>query len=302
MKDGNMLTCDSSLPAGHLICTHYPDGDEIKFTHLTLDNKHNVLQRVPKKCVLVFVIGGTAGIQTSAHPFELDVPAGELICIPPGHAMAIWGKPECELILLYFSKLNSCGGNLLQELAKEADGKEVTGVLRSYPIVPPLSMFLQGLIFYIDNKIHCVNLQNIKQEECLSIIRICYSHADQRGIFSSILSKDIMLRLKIMQTADSVCSVKELAHVCELSEATLKRKMQQLFGVSPYQWLLSKRNRNILFNLRRGEDLQEVATRYQFYSVRNLSRYCRRYFGVSASEISRLENDRYTEIWYNEAR
>lgn len=279
----------------HVTCPHYLDRSQVRFQHLHLSAETPFDPGRKESCMLLFLMGGCCQIKTSETGVPIKISAGELFFITAGSCFQAVGAPEGECILLHFTEFSFCENLTLQGLAQQTVLKEPQ--LGPFPIAAPLAAFLRNMIFYTDNQINCSHLQQIKQDECFILMRICYTKEILAQVFAPLLcDKNLLLKMKIQRFAAQTHTIAELAARCEMTEITMKRKIPVLFGISAHQWMLRQRNRQILFDLRNGHTPKEICFTYNYSSLSNFTAYCKRQFGFTPSQIIRLPQKEYTEL------
>lgn len=279
----------------HVACSHYLDKTHLKFIHLHLTDETHFTPNRNESSMLFFLIAGACRVETSERGETIDIKEGQLIFITAGCHFKATGHPHGECIILLFNEFSFCENLTLQNLAQQVN--EEYPLLEPHDMALPLKAFLKGMVFYTDNQINCAHLQQIKQDECFILMRICYTKEELARIFAPLLcSRDLVLKMKIQRFAAQARTIAELAARCEMTEITMKRKIKALFGMSAYQWMLKQRNRQILFDLRNGLTPKEICFTYDYPSLSNFAAYCKRQFGFSPSQIINMTQDEYIKL------
>lgn len=214
-----------------------------------------------------------------------------MTCLPPEEHMQLYADSDCEYLVILFHEFTGCDAISLRDIAamyRRCSGNTGATELppaRTERILPPLRKFLRMAVFYAETGVKCATLHELYAQECFILISICYSKERVARLFEPLLGDETILRTRIMAMAPIVRNTLELAQACNLSEASLKRKMKALFGKPPYRWLLEQRNRKILFELGSKIPIKEVCFRNQFPSQANFAAYCKRNFGLTPSQI-----------------
>jgi AraC family transcriptional regulator len=104
--------------------------------------------------------------------------------------------------------------------------------------------------------------------------------------------KEILHRLKTAkQYMDdeflNIADIRQVAIVCNMSEFHFFRSFKQAFGISPYQYLLSKRLEMAKELIRAGEtSITHIATYCNFSDIFTFSKAFKRQFNIAPSRIS----------------
>lgn len=289
------FTLPPSALKEHVACSHYLDKTHLKFIHLHLTDETHFTPNRNESSMLFFLISGACRVETSERGETIDIKEGQLIFITAGCHFKATGHPQGECVILRFNDFSFCENLTLQNLAQQVN--EAYPLLEPHDMALPLKAFLKGMVFYTDNQINCAHLQQIKQDECFILMRVCYTRKVLARIFAPLLcDRDLVLKMKIQQFAAQARSITELAARCEMTEITMKRKIKALFGMSAYQWMLKQRNRQILFDLRNGLTPKEICFTYDYSSLSNFTAYCKRQFGFSPSQIIKMSQEEYIKL------
>lgn len=279
----------------HVVCSHYLDKTQVKFLHLRITPEMPFIPPRTEASMLFFLVSGCCRVETSERGDSIEVQAGQLLFITAGCYFKATGAPIGECLLLRFTEFSFCENLTFQSLAPYAENLKPT--VEPYDIAPPLTLFLRNMMFYTDNQINCTHLQQIKQDECFILMRICYTKEMLARIFAPLLcDKDLALKMKIQRFAAHARTIAELAAHCKMTEITIKRKIKALFGFTAYQWMLQQRNRQILFDLRNGMTPKEICFSYSYPSQSNFASYCKRQFGFTPTQITQMPQEEYTKL------
>lgn len=279
----------------HVACSHYLDKTRVKFLHLNLSGTTSFNPGRTDVCMLFFQISGSCRMESSERNNPVDVQAQEMLFIPAGSYLKVTGAPEGECLILRFTEFSFCENLTLQNLAQQIG--TIHPEFESYPIAPPLEEFVRNMTFYTDNQINCAHLQQIKQDECFILMRLCYTKGMLARIFAPLLcDENLVLKMKIQRFAAQTHTIAELAARCEMTEITMKRKIQKLFGIPAYRWMLKQRNRQILYDLRSGRTPKEICFSYEYSSLSNFAAYCKRQFGLPPTQIIKLSQEEYSKL------
>lgn len=279
----------------HLVCPHYMDNTQTKFIHLRLTEENSFGPQKTETSMLFFLISGSCRVDTSERGDSMELQAGQMLFVTAGYYFKATGAPKGDCLLLRFNDFSFCENLTLQNLAQYVGN--VRSEFEPYAIAPPLDMFLRNMVFYTDNHINCSHLQQIKQDECFILMRICYTKEVLARMFAPLLcNKDLELKMKIQRFAVKARTIAELAELCKMTEITMKRKIKSLFGLSAYRWMRDQRNHQILFDLRNGILPKEICFSYGYSSLSNFTAYCKRQFGMTPTQIRQLTQEEYTKL------
>lgn len=154
-------------------------------------------------------------------------------------------------------------------------------------IEPLMKLFIESIDYIIDNPSladECLILNKLKE---LLLILSKSEKAESINAFvaSLFIAHEYDFHEIVRQNQYSNLSLSELAHLCNLSLATFKRKFTKLYGVSPAKYFLSKRmdkSRHLLAI--QFTSITDIAYECGFDSVSNFDRSFKRHFGKSPKE------------------
>jgi len=154
-------------------------------------------------------------------------------------------------------------------------------------IEPLMNSFIESVGYLIENpSLADENLILNKLKELLLILSKSEKAASVNAFVASLfVPSEYDFKEIVLQNQYSNLSLSELAHLCNFSLATFKRKFTKLYGISPAQYFLSKRldkSRHLL--LIQSKSISDIAYECGFESVSNFDRSFKRYFGKSPKE------------------
>ncbi|MEN6619160.1 MAG: AraC family transcriptional regulator [Rikenellaceae bacterium] len=161
--------------------------------------------------------------------------------------------------------------------------------ISSLVIQPKLEVFLDSVIqSLINNKGCSKNYQHMRQRELETLLKKCYSKKVLINFFSR-LSGDVQDFYQfIFDNYQKYRGVEELITASKLSPSTFNRKFRELFGESPYQWILGKRSEIIYRKLVVNNcPIVKIMTEYDFTDASHFNRFCKMMYGYSPTELRR---------------
>lgn len=273
----------------HIECPHYLKPAERMFAKLSLEASATHEENLLQTSLLIFMLEGQAEIRTRGETAAIG--PRQMVYVEPGGRFSIEASPACSCILFRFEHFTYCEQLTFRQLVD--DERPAPDQVPVFAVSDLLDGYLRQLSVYMESNLWCMHMQQLKHEECFILLRVCYSREQLQRLFAPMLSEDIQFRLQIMKLSTEVRTASELAERCNVSEQTLLRKIRKLFGCSPYQWLLQRRNENILLDIRSGKSVKELCYTYKFTAPGNFTNYCKKQFGLSASQIAAFSVEEY---------
>jgi len=158
--------------------------------------------------------------------------------------------------------------------------------LVSLPIEPRLEVFLESVSFLLSRREIARAFQTDKQRELEILFRRCYSKKSLIGFLSRICTDCQDFYQFIQDNYDKHKGVEELIVLSGLSQSTFNRKFREMFGESPYQWIMSKRAETILKKLiETNVPLSRIMKEYKFTDASHFNRFCKQMYNKPPSQI-----------------
>ena len=77
-----------------------------------------------------------------------------------------------------------------------------------------------------------------------------------------------------------------IAAIAGLSTSRFGVKFKEVFGTSPYQWMMSRKSEQIYHKLVYGsESLREISEEFRFGSVQHFNDFCKKRFGMTPGKL-----------------
>lgn len=196
---------------------------------------------------------------------------------------------DSSFILLAFDRPKiKCDEFSLLKLKKHLP--ETDTPLRTLPITEPVKLFFNGLLFYLDNKMYCQHLQDIKHSEWFFVMRGFYTKEENAMFFYPLIQHRDPFMSLVLENYKRASSVNELAGICHVSTKTLTRNFKKLFKSTPKQWMLEQKRADVRLQLLRSkEGLKNISDDLGFCSASHLGDYCKKQFEKTPTEIKYAE-------------
>lgn len=243
--------------------------------------------------VIVFNMSSRVHISTHSFHKRLLMPYS-LTVFPSGTRLEIECISETEMLLLFFDRLDSRLNKAISDFRRKSSdcyGEE------SFPCMKmdlALRSFTASTIdVYQEYLSNPIILENKFSE--LAFILINMHPIEEVFKFLSPLygDDDLDFRICVLNQFVPVHNVKTLANSCGYPLRTFTHKFRVLFGVSPGDWIREQRKKNVKDLLSAGVlTFKNIAEELGMSSQQQLSRFCKREFGMTPTEIARSESSR----------
>ncbi len=152
----------------------------------------------------------------------------------------------------------------------------------------PLNIFIDTMVYYIDTKVDCMRMHDIKNQELFLILRGYYQKEELVNLYYPMIGKALDFKGIIMKNYTKIKGVNELANIVHMGRSTFDLKFKEEFGMPPHQWLLKQKARHITYFLTQPEKtIGDVIREFDFNSSTHFNRFCKQQYGCTPSELIR---------------
>lgn len=233
---------------------------------------------------LVFVMKGAAKATFDAVK-ELAIPQHFAALLPLGSKYTLNISAGSHVFICRVSPgLQLCHEFTLEDLYKEKEN--VTQNTFLLPVNERAKAFLDLTSACINDGLKCTKYLNMKVSELMYLLRAYYLKEELASFFYPILNNDTEFSRIILTNWLAAKNKIELASLTHLSPSRFGVKFKEVFGVSPYKWLLSRRSERIHHELIHGQaSFKELSETFMFNSVQHFNDFCKKHFGMTPGQI-----------------
>ena len=277
----------------HLSCMNYQLTDNTGFVNYELD-KGSVsrLDNEISLCIL-FLMEGKISVTYGA---ECNIVFGKnrMLIIPQHVENKITALQHSQCLVLFWNKnIGICDKMYIESLHCTKTNRNGS---RPLIIRPPVLSVLQSISTYLNARLQCKHMHQIKQEELLLVLRGFYTKKELYGFFISAFDQDNRFEEFVLKNYNHVKTVKEFADLYCSSERSFSRKFQTCFSESPYKWMQRKKAEQLLERIcKSNESFYEISLDCGFSSPGHFTSYCKRQFGQTPTELREQELPNNTE-------
>ena len=139
---------------------------------------------------------------------------------------------------------------------------------------------------YLFDGISSPRFMRMKAFEFMHLLQFYYARDELAAFFSPLLDEDMDFTRIVMDNWSRVRSKAELAAIAGLSTSRFGVKFKEVFGTSPYQWMMSRKSEQIYHKLVYGsESLREISEEFRFGSVQHFNDFCKKRFGMTPGKL-----------------
>ncbi len=268
----------------HLSCLNYRMNSDLGFSCHKLDKDDVYLIDNSQSSCTLFVIQGEV-IFTLGKYEGMRIIQKEMLFIPQNMKTQFKSVTASRCILLFWDKnVSVCDKLFLSALPiKEGKADINDGIL---PIRSCLMNVLESVNLYMDAKLLCKHMHLLKQQEILLVLRGFYTKKELSVFFSSSTYIRKPFERFVLENYTKIGSIKEFAHLCNMSERSFNRNFHSSFGQSPYQWLQRKKAEQVEKMIGTPEiSFKEIAEKLGFNTPSHFTAYCQKVFGMSPTQL-----------------
>ena len=217
--------------------------------------------------------------------FGLHLSEKQMIIVSTDDTVEIHGVRSAKFALCRLNKeIRYCERAGVSELRKFGPSDD-----RRHHIMPfkrPITTFADTLVMAFESGLCCEIYLNAKFTELMFLLRACYSATELANLFYPVILGLTDFQAKTMAMEGEVKTVKEMAARCYMTEVGFRKKFKQEMGISPKEYLLQRRKRLIVKDLRDGiKSNNDICDEYGFSSTSGFFNFCHAHFGCTPSDL-----------------
>lgn len=118
------------------------------------------------------------------------------------------------------------------------------------------------------------------------LYKATYTKEENSAFFANLIRRKFRFKELVTASYKKARNAKELAKLCQYSSHTFNRIFKKEFGVTPYQWLMEQRMKDVRHTiLTDSRPLGIIAEEYYFSSSAHLSTFFKKYYGIAPSQL-----------------
>lgn len=209
--------------------------------------------------------------------------AGEFMLQPISSKIEMLAMTDVECIYYQFNQPELFCDIRYNRIMKETDPPLIPSPL---PIIPELQHFLESARTYLSEKKICRDLLSLKRKELAFILGYFYSDYDLASLVHPLSKYTSSFECFVYQNYKKVKTVEEFAKLGGYSQTTFRRIFDNVFHEPVYEWMLSRRKEEIIYELQNTEaTISEICYKFGFESLPHFSNFCKKSFGTSPRSI-----------------
>lgn len=249
---------------GILVHRHYPKG-----WHLSAE-------KCTQNCML-FMLQGELLINSNEYPGTVLL-GNQFILQAIGSKMELLALTEVKYIAYWFTEPSLICEEHYKEVMKCSEAPLTYTPLTAIPL---LRSILDGVACYLkEQPCPCGKYLKVKEQELIHILTCYYPLRQISHFFYPISTYTESFHYFVMKHYDKVKNVEEFAHLGGYTVTTFRRLFKNMYGVPVYEWILDKKRKGILDDLRYTKQrISVISARYGFDSLSHFAHFCKDSFG-----------------------
>ena len=276
----------------HLSCSKYLSNTLEGFNRYSIEKDKSFMFNNGDLHYLLFLTKGM--VKISCKEFSNKVyKEGTMFFLAKENDIKGVALTDASFTLLCFEKhVNVCDKAMLESLyLRQKSINEPT--YDGLPINIGIKKVLESVDFYLDNKLSCKHLHQLKLQEIFFVIRAAYTKKEIVNFFKPMLDKTVSFEQFVLANYKKVKTIEELAELYNCSQRTFNRYFQDTFNDSPYNWILKQRSKEIKQILETTKKpFKAIIEEFDFSSPSHFSTFCRSQFGLPPRDIRKQAQKR----------
>lgn len=269
----------------HVTCDNYVSDYRCSFRFEVLSDKE-VIDLNDDFNYLFFLLEGKVKIEYNGYPCN-EVEKGHVMFLPRAACVKIVPLTEVSFLYCMFDVPYSvCDKLNFMALAPLVQDKAFN--FSPVKIRAQFDPFIDSIIYYLRNKIHCAHLHEIKQSEMFLIFRWFYPKMELAELFHPMIAKGWDFRDAVLRNYKKVNSVNELARMLNMSRSSFDVQFRQEFEMPPQQWMLKQKANYVrLFLSQPDVTIADAIMKFSFNSSTHFTRFCKQHLGQTPKAFMR---------------
>ncbi len=241
---------------------------------------------------VIFILEGSVELLFKDEP-DYQTEKGKMLFLPAGSQCSYYALEDSTVVFFRIqAPIYLCRDFSLEELYVKVNRKREQAYepehnnLGELDMNPQIRQLVDNINQAIEHGLTCHYWLEIKVKEFFLLFRLYYTKEEIYEFLYLILSSDITFSEQIRLHWDKFKTVGELAEFLNLTTKRFTAHFTTVFGQTPYQWMLQEKARILLFEIKStGKQFKEIAVENGFSSESSFTRFCRKKFDKSPTQI-----------------
>ena len=241
---------------------------------------------------VIFITEGSVTLFSKDEP-DYQTEKRKMLFLLAGSRWSYQAMEDTTILLFRIqTPINLCRDFSLEELyvkvnrKREEEYKPEHGNFGELEINTQIQQLVDNISEYMNKGLNCHYWLEIKVKEFFLLLRVYYTKEEIYEFLYLILSNDIAFSEQIRLHWNRFQTVSELATFLNLPIKRFSTRFSAVFGQTPYQWILQRKARIVLFEIKStGKLFKEIAVDNGFTSESSFTRFCRKEFNKTPTQI-----------------
>lgn len=224
----------------HLGCDNYIKENNVGFSKHLFEKEKTYRIELEKEFAVLFVMTGKLDLGHNEKT-SIQVSKHEIILLTNFMNYKLTAKTDATVTIMYFDRPNSrCDLLALDRMAdslSKADNSKIKKIVMKKPMVD----FINHMSFYLDEKMFCRHLHDIKETEFFFVIRGFYTKDEIAYFFAPVIKSLNDFTNMVHANYLKADTVEELAEALNMTQKTFTRKFKTVFEETPKQWMMREK-------------------------------------------------------------
>ncbi|MDH6306897.1 AraC-like DNA-binding protein [Parabacteroides sp. PF5-5] len=257
--------------------------------------KRESVEKLLNEGEILILLSGEARLFIGAAP-PIYLKEGDIIFLSPGNIYKVEFDKDTNLLSFSIGEQILRDKSLLYNVVNS--NEEILDTPYSTPlrIKEPMQDYIRCLLTYLDSKINCPKVFELKIKELLLLMKLCYFKQELTALFAPILSSNTSFTYFILKNYSRIKTVKEFAQKANLSLSGFEKEFRKAFNSSPYKWMKEKRTDHLVREIRQSsKSMKEISEECGFTSSSQMNDFCKKEFGMPPGKLRSyfLKNGNY---------
>lgn len=210
----------------------------------------------------------------------IEAQEAEMFLVPP--------KCSYQVEVLEYTDVLACRFevNMLSELNCPAIKLVISGKdVKEFNILKMNDALLEyqsQLRTYLNSNMKFAPLFEMKVHELFFLLAFYYDAEELAGFLAPVIDNATPFRDFVAQNWLKARNVEELARMANMSSSGFIKKFKKHFNESPYQWILNRKAKCVLSDIRTGSiPLKVIVDNYHFASYSHFCSFCKEQYGAT---------------------
>lgn len=287
MKEQKTREARLLYPEEHFTCKYYQSDYMSSFRYYELTSTEIFPLLNPNENHILFLKGGRISVDVGSFKDKV-FQKGDIILLPSFVYNNITVIEDSKILISSFDvPIESCDKLMIEESTSLITSE-------NYDLIPlkikdTVESFIDLLIIYLEDKINCEHLHEIKQKEMFFIFKWYYTKMERALLFHNLSVVSYKFKHTILANYENAPTTTEMAGLLNMSRRKFEIIFKEKFGDTYTNWMLKHISNKIAYKaVEPGVTINDLMTVGNFSSPCVLNRFCRKYFGCTPKQL--IEN------------